>query len=113
MTFIEHNSKTVWNCSRLGKDLSANTFNDYCNNNIKPDIQEPDEPKVKISRSKDSEDLPAEKPHPMFDFSSTDKKEDGLIEAFGGLLPEAQGEDYEEQNFANRMKKKQKRRKRQ
>nr|WP_305051031.1 hypothetical protein [Elizabethkingia bruuniana] len=39
-----------------------------------------------------------------------DKKDDGLIEAFGGLLiPEAQGEDYEEQDFANKMKKKRKR----
>ena len=49
----------------------------------------------------------------MFDIGCTDKKEDGLIEVFGGLLPEAQGEDYEVQDFANRMKKKQKRRKRQ
>ena len=109
ITFIDHNSKTVWNGSRLGKELSANTFNDYWNNNIKPDIKELDEPKAKISHSKDTEDLPAEKPHPMFDIGSTDKKEDGLIEAFGGLLPEAQSEDYEEQNFANRMKKKRKR----
>ena len=108
ITFIDHNSKTVWNGSCLGKELSANTFNDYLNNNIKPDIKEPDEPKAKISHSQNKEDLPAEKPHPMFDITNTDKKE-----AFGGLLPDAQGEDYEEQDFANRMKKKQKRRKRQ
>src|SRR5690606_12080401 len=100
ITFIDHNSKTVWNGSRLGKELSATTFNDYWNNNIKPDIKEPDEPKAKISHSQNKEDLPAEKPHPMFDIGCTDKKE-----AFGGLLPEAQGEDYEEQDFANRMKK--------
>jgi hypothetical protein len=31
-----------------------------------------------------------------------------LIEALGDLLPEAQGEDYEEQEFANKMKKKRK-----
>ncbi|WP_293908309.1 conjugal transfer protein MobB [Sphingobacterium sp. UBA5670] len=112
MTFIDHNSKSVWNGSRLAKELSANTFNDYWNNNIKPDIKIPDEAKEKISRSKDAEDLPAEKPHPMFDIGNTDKKDDGLIEAFGGLLiPEAQGEDYEEQDFANKMKKKRKIRK--
>ena len=29
ITFIDHNSKTVWNGSRLAKELSANTFNDY------------------------------------------------------------------------------------
>ena len=41
MTFIDHNSKSVWNGSRLAKELSANTFNDYWNNSIKPDIKEP------------------------------------------------------------------------
>lgn len=53
-----------------------------------------------------NEDLPPEEHHHLFDFLTTDKYEDVLIEAFGGLLPEAQGEDYNEQDFANRMKKK-------
>ncbi|MXS69942.1 relaxase/mobilization nuclease domain-containing protein [Flavobacteriaceae bacterium W22] len=109
MTFIDHNSKTVWNGSRLAKELSANVFNDYWNNNIKPDIKEPDELKPKTARTNDAS-LPQEKPHHLFDFINTDKNEDGLVEALGGLLiPEAQGEDYEEQDFANRMKKKRKR----
>jgi len=111
MTFIDHNSKTVWNGSRLAKELSANTFNDYWNNNIKPDIKEPAEPQKKSATPQDTEELPAEKTHHFFDFLNTEPKhEDGLIEAVGGLLiPEAQGEDYEEQDFANRMKKKRKR----
>lgn len=108
ITFIDHNSKAVWNGSRLGKELSANTFNDYWNNNLKPEIKELTISKPKLSISNDA-DLPAEEPHPMFDFLTTDKHEDGLIEALGGILPEAQGEDYEEQDFANRMKKKRKR----
>ena len=109
ITFIDHNSKTVWNGSRLGKELSANTFNDYWNNNIKPDIKEPVELQSKISRPNDA-DLPAEEPHHLFDFLNTSEKhEDGLIEALGGLLPEAQGDDYEEQDFANKMKKKKRR----
>lgn len=108
MTFIDHNSKTVWNGSRLAKELSANVFNDYWNNNIKPEIKEPALLQPKISRTNDA-DLPAEEPHHLFDFLSTDKHEDGLIEALGGLLPEAQGEDYEETEFANKMKKKRKR----
>ena len=108
MTFIDHNSKTVWNGSRLAKELSANTFNDYWNNDIKPNIKEPVELISKISTSNDA-DLPAEEPHHLFDFLTTDKHEDGLIEALGGLLPEAQGEDYEEQDFVNKMKKKRKR----
>ena len=110
MTFIDHNSKTVWNGSRLGKELSANVFNDYWNNNIKPEMKEPALQQPKISTSNDA-DLPAEEPHHLFDFlNTTEKHEDGLIEAFGGLLPEAQGDDYEEQDFANKMKKKKKRR---
>lgn len=107
ITFIDHNSKAVWNGSRLGKELSANIFNDYWNNNIKPDIKEPTISQPKIFTSNDV-DLPVEEPHHLFDFLTTDKHEDGLIEAFGGLLPEAQGEDYEEQDFANKMKKKRK-----
>lgn len=108
ITFIDHNSKAVWNGSRLGKELSSNTFNNYWNNNLKPEIKESTISKPKLSTSNDA-DLPAEEPHPVFDFLTTDKHEDGLIEALGGLLPEAQGEDYEEQDFANRMKKKRKR----
>lgn len=105
ITFIDHNSKAVWNGSRLAKELSANTFNDYWNNNIKPEIKEPAVLQPKLSTSNDA-DLPAEEPHHLFDFLTTDKHEDGLIEALGGLIPEAQGEDYEEQDFANKMKKK-------
>ncbi|MGV0926657.1 conjugal transfer protein MobB [Empedobacter sp. ULE_I145] len=108
ITFIDHNSKTVWNGSRLAKELSANTFNNYWNNNIKPEIKEPAVLQPKLSTSNDA-DLPAEEPHYFFDFLTTDKHEDGLIEALGGLLPEAQGEDYEELDFANKMKKKRKR----
>ncbi|OYX84283.1 MAG: relaxase [Flavobacteriales bacterium 32-34-25] len=109
ITFIDHNSKTVLNGSRLGKELSANTFNDYWNNNIKSGIKEPVELQSKISRPNDA-DLSAEEPHHLFDFLNTiEKHEDGLIEALGGLLPEAQDEDYEEQDFANKMKKKRKR----
>ncbi|SCY75151.1 Relaxase/Mobilisation nuclease domain-containing protein [Flavobacterium anhuiense] len=108
VTFIDHNSKAVWNGSRLGKELSANIFNDYWNNNIKPEIKERVAQQPKRSISND-EEIPVEKPHHFFDFLNNDRHEDGLIEAFGGLLPEAQGEDYEEEDFANKMKKKRKR----
>ena len=108
ITFIDHNSKSVWNGSRLSKELSANTFNEYWNNNIKSGIKEPVELQSKISKPNDV-DRSAEEPHHLFDFLTTEKHEDGLIEALGGLLPEARGEDYEEQDFANKMKKKRKR----
>ena len=110
MTFIDHNSKTVWNGSRLSKELSANTFNDYWNNNIKPEIKEAVQPQPKVSQSNNTEDLPDEKPHQLFDFVNTTKHEDGLIEGLGGLLmPETLSEDYEAQAFANKMRKKRKR----
>ncbi|MBZ4036725.1 relaxase/mobilization nuclease domain-containing protein [Flavobacterium sp. 17A] len=108
ITFIDHNSKTVWNGSRLGKELSANVFNDYWNNKVKPEIKEPALQQPKISTSNDA-DLPVEEPHHLFDFLTTDRHENGLIEALGGLLPESQGDNYEEQDFANKMKKKRKR----
>lgn len=106
ITFIDHNSKTVWNGSRLGKEFSANIFNDYWNNNIEPEIKGYVKLQSKISTSNNA-DLPANEPHHLFDFLNTaEKHKDGLIEALGGLLPEANGEDYQEQDFANRMKKK-------
>ncbi|MFH6943500.1 hypothetical protein ACHRV1_25880 [Flavobacterium aquidurense] len=110
INFIDNNSKTIWNGSLLGKELSANTFNDYWNNNIKPDIKEPVELQSKISRTNNA-DLPAQEPHHLFEFlNTTEKHEDGLIEALGGLLSEELGEDYEEQDFANKMRKKRKHR---
>lgn len=110
ITFIDHNSKTVWNGSTLGKEFSANIFNDYWNNNIAPEIKEPVELQSKISTLNDAE-LPAEEPHHLFDFLSTSEiHEDGLIDVLGGLLPQANGEDYREQDFANKIRKKRKKR---
>ena len=110
ITFIDHNSKTVWNGSRLGKELSANMFNDYWNNNIKPNIQYPVfETQQKNSESDQTNDIVKEEPHAMFDFVEKNSNDNGLIEALGGLLiPEVQGEDYEEEQFAKRMKRKKK-----
>jgi len=114
ITFIDHNSKTVWNGSNLGKELSANVFNDCWNKNIKPEIKETFQPQSNPLQPKDSSDLPIEKPHPFFDFLNQEpfpeKHENSLIEALGGLLPETYGEDYEEQDFANKMKMRRKRR---
>jgi len=106
ITFIDHNSKTVWNGSILGKELSANTFNEYWNNNILPEIKGPVKLQSKISTANNA-DLPPDQPHHLFDFLDTaEKHQDCLIEAFGGLLPQVQGEDYQEQDFAMKMKRK-------
>lgn len=106
ITFIDHKSRTVWNGSRLGKEFSANMFNEYWNNSIKSEIKKLNEPRPKVSQSNYIEDLPIEEPHHLFDFLNTTKLEDGLIEGLGSLLPIGQGEDYEELDFGNKMKKK-------
>ncbi|MBW7674242.1 conjugal transfer protein MobB [Chryseobacterium chendengshani] len=109
ITFIDHRSKTVWNGSRLGKELSANSFNDYWNKSNKPEMIHSVKQLSKTSRTNDA-DLPGQEPHYMFDLlNSPERQVDGLIEALGGLLPETQGEDYEEKDFANKMKKKRRR----
>jgi hypothetical protein len=113
ITFIDHNSKTVWNGSRLGKEHSANVFNDWWNNGLQPEFKNSEDTQTILTKTV-SESLPAEKPHDLFDFLSNQAsmQSDDIhtsIEGFGGLLPEAQGEDFEEQDFANKMKKKKKR----
>ncbi|MCD0477815.1 relaxase/mobilization nuclease domain-containing protein [Chryseobacterium sp. LC2016-29] len=106
ITFIDHGSKTVWNGSRLGKEFSANMFNDRWNNNSKLETKEQ-------FRSNDMEDLPTKMPLHLFEVLNTEKQDDLLIGEWVGLLPELQGEDYEELDFANKMKKKRKRRRKQ
>jgi hypothetical protein len=113
ITFIDHNSKTVWNGSRLGKELSANVFNDWWNNGIQPEAKNSKDTQTIFTKTV-PESLPEDKPHDLFDFLSNyspGQSDDGhsSIEGFGGLLPEAQEEDYQEQDFANKMKKKKKR----
>ncbi|SFN88867.1 Relaxase/Mobilisation nuclease domain-containing protein [Paenimyroides ummariense] len=112
ITFIDHESRTVWNGSHLSKELSANTFNDYWNNNIKTERKEFVQHQSKTWQSTDTENIPDEKPHHLFDFLNSTEEEDILIEGLGALfIPEIQGEDYEELDFANRMKKTRKGRK--
>ncbi|WP_449388010.1 conjugal transfer protein MobB [Chryseobacterium lineare] len=105
MTFIDHRSKTVWNGSKLGKECSANAFNEYWNR--------PRHETAIISKQ-----MPVNGPfieyhnqnvdvHPMFDFS--DKNTSEITEAFGGLLPEVQNVEYNETEFEFRMRKKRKR----
>jgi hypothetical protein len=65
ITFIDHNSRTVWNGSRLELAFAANTFNDYWNNNIKPFIKVSKEHQPKISQQNTSDDLPTEKLHEL------------------------------------------------
>jgi hypothetical protein len=117
MTFIDHESRSVWNGSQLGKNLSANVFNDWWKGGVIKKSQESmqNNPYPSSSAEKNNPKKETEQPHELFNFLN--KEQDtytnnniGLVEAFGGLLPEANGDDYEEQAFANQMKKKKKRR---
>lgn len=106
ITFIDHQSKSVCNGSRLGKEFSANAFNQIWNegDNQKKQINNNGEKQNTVHNN--SEILNSEEPHELFDFLNdhSDSKIDGL----GGILPESQGEDDEELDFENRMKKKRK-----
>ncbi|WP_281323469.1 conjugal transfer protein MobB [Flavobacterium aestivum] len=114
ITFIDHNSKTVWNGSRLGKELSANVFNDWWDKGQRPQVKNTDDIKMTLARAS-YENLPIDKLHDLFDFLRNEispnlNSENSSIEGFGGLLPEAQVDDYEEQAFTDRLRKKKKRR---
>ncbi|GHU63635.1 mobilization protein [Bacteroidia bacterium] len=90
-TFIDHEQKCVFNGSRLGKEFSANVFNDLFN---------------------------AQKQ----DFNDTDKKSSesfnhenqgsGIGGLFDLLPTEAQGDNFEEEAFIRRLKKKKRKQRR-
>ncbi|MET3021277.1 hypothetical protein [Flavobacterium hydatis] len=113
VTFIDHNSKTVCNGSELGKNLSANAFNDWWNNGTKADL--PQKENTSSQKIIPAEDTISE-PHRLPAFSGKEdmpdsRQDNNIFEAFGSLLPQAQGEDFQETAFANQMKRKDKRRK--
>ncbi|MDM1408344.1 conjugal transfer protein MobB [Myroides sp. DF42-4-2] len=101
ITFIDHESRTVWNGSQLDRNLSANVFNDWWKNGNKPELKIQDNP---ISKANDIDNLPTKD---LFEFLSQEHSPNTYIGLFS-LLSDAQGEDYEEEQFANRMKKKKK-----
>lgn len=89
ITFIDHNEKAVLNGSKLGKELSANVFNERFNGNNKSDEKE-----QHLENSFDSH---------------YDKSEEhsSAAEAVAGIFSmEQHGDDYAEIAFTNRMKRK-------
>ena len=114
MTFIDHNSKTVWNGSRLGKKFSANAFNEYWQVNHRSTKEEPKSSQSRYTYHQMKVEAEPESIHSFFDFLTDPSPKESydtdlaLIEALGGWLPLDQGEDYEEIDFAYRMNKKKK-----
>ncbi|KQS45705.1 MAG: relaxase [Flavobacteriaceae bacterium] len=104
ITFIDHESRSVWNGSQLDRNLSANMFNDWWNNGTKPELKIQDRP---VSKTNTMTDLPTNN---LFEFLSNEHSSNSDLGLFS-LLPDAQSEDYEEEQFAKQMKKKKKGRK--
>lgn len=103
ITFIDHESRSVWNGSALDRSLSTNIFNDWWNNGNKPELNIQDNP---VSKMNTMDDLPTKD---LFEFISQEHSSNYDLGLFS-LLPDAQGVDYEEEQFANRMTKKKGRR---
>jgi hypothetical protein len=101
ITFIDHESRSVWNGSQLGKHLSANVFDDWWNKGVKPNTS------LRVGNQHVPANTKDKEMAGPFQFLDTDRA-DGLLNALGSLLPDVQGEDYEERAFENQMKKKRK-----
>jgi hypothetical protein len=88
-TFIDHENKCVFNGSRLGKEFSANVFNDLFKNDKEQDIKPTFEP--------------IENTENMFREKKEDSNIGGIFDLFS---PEISGDNHEEEAFIRRMRKK-------
>ncbi len=95
-TFIDHMSKTVLNGSRLGKEFSANVFHEWFANGIKPEIKPDNIPQ-------ESNDIPFEHNTEIADNIQFAGISENL---FGIFAPEIHGDNYEDELFKRRMRKK-------
>ena len=111
ITFIDHQSRSVWNGSQLGKNLSAGVFNDWWNNGSKPknNLQTSGSEKLTTNTN---QSIPQNKTSTNQTIPSLSNAANAMSDIFSGLLPQTAGEDYEEEEFARRMKKRSKGRKR-
>lgn len=112
ITFIDHNSRTVWNGSSLGKQYSANIFNDLWKN-------QQTHRKTSDLKQQESQSVPTDKffsaeIHSLFGFLSGENNNNIYKDenSLPGFLPMVQGEDHEDEIFAQQMMKRKKRRKR-
>lgn len=108
ITFVDHNSRTVYNGSHLGKQYSANAINEiFSRTNSSPVLTGIDYPQ-KNDTSKHLSPL-KDSVHPLFDFmlnSESNFADWGILNEF---LLSGNAEDPEEQLFEFNMKKKKRR----
>lgn len=97
ITFIDHHSKTVWNGSQLGKELSANNFNK---------LWDPIDTKADTASNHHQSIEPTNRnspiPYEQLQIDTFSRIFEGI---FSSLLA-SDGSDYEEQMFEFQMKKK-------
>ena len=101
ITFIDHENRSVWNGSQLDRNLSANVFNDWWNNGNKPLL------KIQDSLVSNTNTIAHQPTKDLFEFISQEHSANSDLGLFS-LLPNTQGEDYEEEQFTKQMKKKKK-----
>jgi hypothetical protein len=98
-TFVDHEQKCAFNGSRLGKEFSANVFNDLFNGNGRQPEQSGNH---KAGQSFEP-------------FTPSDREQEegsGIGGLFDLFTPETAGDEITEQNFVRRLKNKQKRQRR-
>lgn len=113
ITFIDHNTQTVWNGSNLGKGYSAAVFNDLWKN--QEHLKRSSDAKQAEAKSILTNQFLPRQLHPLFEFlndNNDDLRDTESIDSFPGLLPTVHGENYEEQIFSQQMRKRKKKRKR-
>lgn len=97
ISFIDHTSKTVFNGSRLGKDVSANVFNHLWNEAESPiSIPVKENSKEHFTEYVENEPIVKEE-----DFSNVN-----IMEALGSLLPTDIPEEMDNDNVNQKRKKK-------
>ncbi|QQU02152.1 conjugal transfer protein MobB [Myroides odoratus] len=104
VTFIDHNSKSVYKGSDLGKELSANILNQKWSSTE-------DYPRSILIPSQRANTNESDELHPMFEhlyLDTTDFNNDEFVSLFN-LLNNNQEIDYEELSFEKRMKRRRKR----
>lgn len=114
ITFVDHNTRNVFNGSQLGKQFSANAFQEWFSQTkqiykavIKRTILDNKMDTNEVSPTKVSEEI-----HPMFSFMFEASKIIGEIGFIDGLLLNTLSEDPEEQYFEFNMKRRRKKIKR-
>ncbi|CAI9678669.1 relaxase/mobilization nuclease domain-containing protein [Elizabethkingia anophelis] len=106
ITFIDHESRSVWNGSQLGKELSANVFNALWKDKAVQSIAlGKDNTIVQLKTSDEHAGIVAQV-HDLFHFLDNGESDLAtLITDIGSLLPDLHEEEYPEQSFAKKKKK--------